>query len=399
MQHHENPIIVENGVVSKRYKHMSIEERTDIWRRWKEGENCSDIARATGRTVTAAHSVIHARGGIAPLPRQRSALTLTLLEREEISRGLCMGWSLRRIARALGRAPSTISREVTRHGGAMRYRALTADRRAWRRARRPKKCRLATHEPLRQIVMHKLLLDWSPQQISGWLELHYGDDETMQVSHETIYRSLFIQARGVLRGELAKHLRSGRTLRRARKAGSRPNRQGQILDAVSIRERPAQAQDRAVPGHWEGDLLCGSKQTQIATLVERRSRFLILVKVPSKHTSTVVRALSKQVRKLPALLRGSLTWDRGFELAHHKEFTMSTDMRVYFCDPASPWQRGSNENTNGLLRQYFPKGTDLSGYSQAQLNEIAVRLNQRPRETLGFSTPAAKLAETVASTG
>jgi IS30 family transposase len=288
---------------------------------------------------------------------------------------------------------------VNRHGGIGCYRALNADERAWRRACRPKSCLLATDERLRQLVTQKLLIDWSPEQISAWLKKAYPKDETMRVSHETIYRSLFVQARGVLKQELTTHLRRGQALRRSRNATRRPAPRGHIVDALCIRERPAQAEDRAVPGHWEGDLLCGDQQSQIATLVERKSRFVMLVKVPRKSTEIVVAALSKQVRKLPSQLRRSLTWDRGFELSGHKQFTLATQMQVYFCDPRSPWQRGSNENTNGLLRQYFPKGQDISQYSQRQLDEVAMRLNQRPRETLDFDTPAQRFAQSVASTG
>jgi transposase, IS30 family len=305
---------------------------------------------------------------------------------------------MREIARHLRRAPSSISREVARHAGLLGYRAVIADERAWRRARRPKRCLLARHEALRQLVTQKLLIDWSPQQISGWLKLAYPDDETMRVSHETIYRSLFVQARGALKKELTAHLRHRRSLRRSRTALSRPSPYGQIEDPVCISERPAQVEDRAVPGHWEGDLLCGDRQSQIATLVERKSRFVMLVRVPDRSTQRVVAALSKHVRKLPSELRRSLTWDRGFELKAHKRFTLATQMQVYFCDPHSPWQRGSNENTNGLLRQYFPKGQDVSGYSQRQLDQVAMRLNQRPRETLGFRTPAQVLSLNVAST-
>ena len=251
---------------------------------------------------------------------------------------------------------------------------------------------------MRKIVANRLVLNWSPEQISGWLETQYPDDEAMRVSHETIYRSLFIQARGVLKKELMEHLRSKRRMRRSRHATVRGKSRGQIVDALSIRERPAEVEDRAVPGHWEGDLLSGAKNSYIATLVERHSRFAVLVKVPSKNTEAVVAALSRRVRKLPATLRRSLTWDRGLEMAKHKAFTVATDVKVYFCDPQSPWQRGTNENTNRLLRQYFPRGTDLSLISQAQLDQISLRLNQRPRKTLGFQTPASRLQARVAST-
>jgi len=298
----------------------------------------------------------------------------------------------------LDRAASTVSREISRHGGGPVYRAHEADERAWDAALRPKQCLLAMHPRLREIVASKLILDWSPKQICGWLKTQYPDDESMGVSHETIYRSLFIQARGVLKKELMDHLRSKRRMRRSRHATVSGQSRGQIVDAISIRERPAEVEDRAIPGHWEGDLLTGGKNSYIATLVERHSRFAMLIKVPSKETEAVVAALSQHVRKLPATLKRSLTWDRGLEMAKYKDFTVATDVQVYFCDPQSPWQRGTNENTNGLLRQYFPRGTDLSGYSQAQLDQVALRLNQRPRETLGFHTPASRLQASVAST-
>jgi IS30 family transposase len=319
-----------------------------------------------------------------------------LAEREDISRGIASGCSMRFLAQRLGRACSTVSREVARHGGRTQYRASEADRQAWDSAQRPKRCLLATHSKLRKIVASKLVLNWSPQQISGWLKQQ--DDESLRVSHETIYRTLFIQARGALKQELMRHLRSQRRIRRSRHASIHGHSQGKIVDAISIRERPAEVEDRAVPGHWEGDLLRGAGNTHVATLVERRSRFCILVKVPGKDTATVVRALSRRVRRLPATLRRSLTWDRGLEMAQHKSFTMATDVQVYFCDPQSPWQRGSNENTNGLLRQYLPKKADLSAYSQSDLDKIALQLNQRPRKTLGFQTPADKLQASVALT-
>ena len=382
------------------YPHRSALEatRARIWDRWCDGLTLTEIARTLEVRENGVRAIIAACGGIRPARRYRSQRVLSAAEREEISRGLQAGCSMREIARHLKRAPSSISREVRRHGGLRCYRAFNADERAWRHARRPKSCLLTRNEALRQLVTQKLLIDWSPQQISGWLEQAYPDDETMRVSAETIYRSLFVQARGALKKELTAHLRRRRSLRRSRAASSRPSTRGQIEDAVSIRERPAQVEDRALPGHWEGDLLCGDQQSQIATLVERKSRFVMLVKTPSKSTEQVVAALSKHVRKLPAELRRSLTWDRGFELKAHKRFTLATQMQVYFCDPHSPWQRGSNENTNGLLRQYFPKGQDVSGYSQRQLDQVALRLNQRPRETLGFRTPAQTFFQSVAST-
>jgi transposase, IS30 family len=372
--------------------------RARIWERWGEGLTVTEIARTLKIRQNGVHAIIGACGGIRPAQRCRSQRVLSASEREEISRGLQAGCSMREIARHLKRAPSSVSREVRRHGGIECYRAFNADERAWRHARRPKSCLLARHEALRQLVTQKLLIDWSPQQISGWLKQAYPDDETMRVSAETIYRSLFVQARGALKKELTAHLRRARSLRRSRAASSRPSPHGQIQDAVCISERPAQVEDRAVPGHWEGDLLCGDRQSQIATLVERKSRFVMLVRVPDRSSEHVVAALSKHVRKLPSELRRSLTWDRGFEFKAHKRFTLATHMQVYFCDPHSPWQRGSNENTNGLLRQYFPKGEDVSGYSQRQLNQVAMRLNQRPRQTLGFKTPAQVFFQSVAST-
>jgi IS30 family transposase len=351
----------------------------------------ADIARALERrNKSGVYRVLAVNGGIAPAPRRRAPIALRLEEREEISRGIAAGRSIRLIARGLRRSPSTVSREVRRNGGCSTYRASEADTRAWERAVRPKPCRLARHAELRWHVAQKLALQWSPEQISGWLKRRFPADQGMQVSHEAIYRSLFIQTRGVLKKQLLAHLRTARQMRQA-KGGTTKNGLGQIVDAVSIRERPAEVEDRAVPGHWEGDLLSGTNNTHIATLVERHTRFTMLLKVPSKDTATVVAALSKHVRKLPQQLRRSLTWDRGKEMADHKNFTVATNVQVYFCDPRSPWQRGSNENTNGLLRQYFSRGTDLSRFSQAYLNRIALRLNQRPRKTLGFDTPADRL--------
>jgi IS30 family transposase len=379
-------------------KQWSAVERIEMWRRYKAGESIRSIGLALGRKSGTIFAELVPSGGIV-LQRQRSARVLSLAEREEISRGLAAGTSIRSIAKGLGRAPSTVSREVRRHGGRYyreQYRARTADGRAWKRARRPKACLLSVHRQLRSLVAGKLALDWSPQQISGWLKEQFRADESMRVSHETIYRTLFVQARGALKKELLGHLRGKRRIRRSRVA--RKDGRGQIVDAVSIRERPAEVEDRAVPGHWEGDLLLGSKNSHIATLVERQSRFTTLVKLESRDTDAVVGALARHIRKLPIKLRRSLTWDRGREMKHHKDFTVATDVKVYFCDPSSPWQRGTNENTNGLLRQYFPKGTDLSGYSQAYLDKIALRLNQRPRKTLGFKTPADKLQASVALT-
>jgi IS30 family transposase len=374
-------------------------EKTELWDRWQRGGSLKAIGRAFGKPSSSIYFQVAPHGGIRPAPRRRSRLALTLSEREEISRGIAARRSARSMARLLGHAPSTVSREINRNGGYDRYRAARADEQAWARSRRPKRCRLAGSPRLRQAVASKLRLNWSPEQIAGWLKRAHPEDESCRVSHETIYRSLFVQARGVLKKELLGHLRSKRTIRRSKQAGLNGDGRGQIKDIVSIRQRPAAVDDRAVPGHWEGDLLSGSKNSYIATLVERHTRYVMLAKVANKDTQTVVSALIKQAKKLPDELYKSLTWDRGKELSDHRRFTLATNIDVYFCDPQSPWQRGSNENTNGLLRQYFPKGTDLSGYSQAHLNKVARQLNERPRETLKFETPAERFNACVASTG
>ena len=378
---------------------LSTVQKSELWRRWKAGQSLHEIGRAFGKEHSSIRCLVARHGGIVPAIRRRSRRVLTAVEREDISRGLASGASLRKIAQLLERAASTVSREVARHAGRPEYRANEADGQAWKSVLRPKPCLLAIHKKLQEIVASKLLLDWSPEQISGWLTTQYPSDESMRVSHETIYRSLFIQARGVLKKELVAHLRSKRRIRRSEQARIFKDSRGQIADAISIRERPAEVADRAIPGHWEGDLLSRSKNSHIVTLVERHSRFTTLLKVPSKDTAVVVAALTRHARKLPAALRRSLTWDRGLEMAKHQTFTMATDVKVYFCDLQSPWQRGSNENTNGQLRQYFPRRTDLSGYTQAELDKVALRLNQRPRKTLRFQTPASKLQQSVASTG
>jgi len=385
-------------MTQRRRVKLSANQLTDLWSRWKVGQSLHEIGRAFGKDHVSIQFILAQHGGIVPVARRRSLLRLTLVEREDISRGIASGSSIREIAKGLQRAVSTVSREVTRHGGRPQYRASEADQQAWESALRPKLCLLAMYVKLQTIVASKLILDWSPEQISGWLKIQYPEDQSMRVSHETIYRSLFIQARGVLKKELIQHLRFKRRIRRSRHWRDSGHRSGQIVDAISIRERPAEIEDRAIPGHWEGDLIGGTKNSHIATLVERHSRFTMLVKVSSKDTATVVAALGRHVRRLPTSLRRSLTWDRGLEMAQHKSFTVATDVKVYFCDPQSPWQRGTNENTNGLLRQYFPKRTDLSGYSQSDLDKVALRLNQRPRKTLGFETPASKLRASVAST-
>lgn len=385
-------------MTKRRRRMFSAAESAEVWDRWQRGEGLKLIGRVFGRTSSAIFQHLKPHGGIRPAPRRRSRRVLSIDDREEISRGIVAGMSLRSIAARLRRAPSTVSRELKRNGGWGRYRAATADQRAWDRALRPKPCKLARHDELRQLVAARLEDNWSPEQIAGWLKHTYPDDEAYQVSHETIYRSLFVQARGVLKKELQAHLRSGRAIRRSRHATNRGGGRGSLVDAISIRERPASVEDRAVPGHWEGDLLCGSANSYIVTLVERHTRYVMLAKIANRDSRSVVTALIALAQRLPDELRRSLTWDRGKEMAEHKRFTLATDVAVYFCDPQSPWQRGSNENTNGLLRQYFPKGTNLSVHSQERLDEIARQLNQRPRKTLGFETPAERFQACVAMT-
>jgi IS30 family transposase len=383
----------------RRRIYYSAAQRAEIWDRWQAGESMSSIGRRFDRESSSVFSVLSPTGGIRPPVRRRALRALSLSEREEISRGLSTGGSLRRIARLLGRSPSTISREVQRNGGRSRYRAARSEQAAWDRALRPKACKLACRPFLAQTVCDKLQRKWSPEQIAGWLKRTYPGEPHNQVSHETIYRSLFIQTRGVLKKALLEHLRAKRTIRRSRHASLKRNGLGEIKDAVSIRERPASVEDRAVPGHWEGDLIGGSRNSYVATLVERHSRYVMLVKVAGKDTESVVSALIEQSRQLPSELYQSLTWDRGKELAGHKRLALASDVEVYFCDPRSPWQRGSNENTNRLLRQYLPQGTDLSLHSQAQLTAIARQLNERPRKTLLYQTPAERFAECVAAIG
>jgi len=376
---------------------LSAQQRHEAWRRRQQGHSITKIAEALHKTTSTIFNSLASTGGFEPALQHRSPRVLSLVEREEISRSLCQGLSLRQIAQQLHRHPSTVSREVRRHGGARQYRACEADKRAYRWARRPKPCRLGLHRALRQTVVGKLRCNWSPQQICHWLVRQHAEDDTMRVSHETIYKTLFVQSRGALKKQLLRHLRSKRPMRLPRSAARA--HASKIVDALSIAERPAQVQDRAVPGHWEGDLIIGKRGTQIGTLVERHSRYVLLIKLERKDTQTVVEALTKQALKLPRELRKSLTWDRGGEMANHKQFSLATDVQVYFCDPHSPWQRGSNENTNGLLRQYFPKGTLLSAHSQAYLDKVARELNERPRETLDYRSPAEVFNECVASTG
>lgn len=370
-----------------------------MWDRWERGESLHDIARLFDRGHSSVQRILSEAGGIRPPPRVRAGLALSLSEREEISRGIVAGRSMRSIATSLARAPSTVSRELRRNGDRQGYRGSHADQAAWDRAHRPKSCKLARNRALARIVAQKLKLLWSPEQIAGWLKSTYPDDESYQVSHETIYRTLFIQARGALKKELLEHLRRTRVMRRSRHYTQKTDTHGRISHTIPISERPASAEDRAVPGHWEGDLIFGAHNSQIATLVERQTRYVMMAKVDGKDTETVINALIKHAHQLPRELYASLTWDRGKEMADHQRFTLATDIKVYFCDPQNPWQRGSNENTNGLLRQYFPKGTDLSVHSQAKLNAVARQLNERPRKTLNFQTPAQRFSQCVASIG
>src|SRR4051812_19774196 len=374
--------------------HLSEAEKAQIRELVREGLSVRLVCRRVGRASGSVRQYLANTGGVRPPVRRRAPDRLTLPEREEIFAGLVAGGSLRSIAARLRRAPSTVSREVEANGGRRRYRPSRAEAAAWRRACRPKPGKLAADPRLRADVEAKLGQDWSPHQIAGWLSRAYPDEPEMRVSHETIYMSLFVQSRGALNRELTQHLRTRRVTRRPRGSSVHGHGRGQITGAVSIRARPAEAEDRAVPGHWEGDLLLGAGHSQIATLVERSARFVMLVRLPAGRSSgDVVDALARQVQTLPAQLRRSLTWDRGLELAEHKRFSVDTGVQVYFADPRSPWQRGSNENTNGLLRQYFPKRVSIAGYSQEELDAVAGKLNSRPRQTLNWMTPSEKLDE------
>jgi IS30 family transposase len=376
--------------------YYNAQQRAIIWARYQQGDSLNDIAKFFDRFHSSIQGIIAKTGGIRPPDKTRSALCLTTQEREEISRGLSSQLSIREIAKQLKRSPSTISREVNRNGGRTLYRANKADIAAWERAKRPKLCKLILNKRLAKLVAMKLHRSWSPQQIAGWLMRTYSDKD-LHVSHETIYKTLYVQTRGALKKELQQCLRSQRVIRRSRHATLKGKGLGKIVDAVHISKRPPEVKDRAVPGHWEGDLIAGSGNSYIATLVERHSRYVMLVKVGSNKTAAVINALIKQSKKLPEELYKTLTWDRGCEMSNHKAFTLATDIQVYFCDPKSPWQRGSNENTNRLLRQYFPKGTDLNVHSQQKLSQVARQLNERPRKTLDYETPAERFNQCVAS--
>ncbi len=371
---------------------LSGVEQEELWDRWEAGESQRSISRRLGRSPSTIRTRLVSAGWRRPGPgAEWCSLRLSMADREEISRGLAGNESLRSIARRLGRAPSTVSREVRINGGQVKYRATVAHRASRKRAKRPKPGKLSECPRLRTAVEDKLLLWWSPGQISRWLIRAYPDDEEMRVSHETIYQSLFVQGRGALRKELWRSLRTGRAVRRPQ--GRPKSTKGQLRDMVMISQRPAEVEDRAVPGHWEGDLIIGTRKSAIGTLVERRTRYVMLFRVPDNTAESVRVALTDTVKRLPEHLWQSLTWDQGKEMAQHATFTVDTGVQVYFCDPHSPWQRGSNENTNGLLRQYFPKGTDLSRHTQHVLDQAAYSLNTRPRQTLGDMTPSEKLAE------
>jgi IS30 family transposase len=378
---------------------LTTEQLRLLWSHWQRGETAVQLSDRLGCHKSTITWVVGRAGGLAPRVPTRARWALRAEEREEISRGLAQGEGMRSLARRLGRAPSTLSREIHRHGGAALYRAATADAAAWRRAQRPQRGRLATSGRLRRVVTAWLERHWSPEQIARQLRRRYPDDPEMHVSHETIYRALYVQARGALKRELVAHLRRGQRYRRPRAQARSTRGPGQLVDIVTLAERPPSADTRAIPGHWEGDLLLGKQGTQIITLVERHSRYVLLIRSPAADSATVVDAVARRITRLPAALQQSLTWDRGKEMAQHRRFTVDTGVQVYFCDPQRPWQRGSNENTNGLLRQYYPKGTDLSRVTQRQLDAVALRLNTRPRLTLGDQTPAEVLAATVAMTG
>jgi len=389
------------GIVMKPRKRIyyTPEQKAIIWDRYKQGDSLHEIARMFDRYHSFIMPTIYQTGGFRPPVRKRHRLSLSLDEREEISRGLAEKCSIREIAKKISRAPSTVSREIRRHGGLTNYRAAKADKKAWDNALRPKACKLSQNPTLCKIIAEKMHRGWSPEQIAGWLKRNYPDAQEMNVSHETIYKTLFIQTRGALKKELQQYLRSRRTVRKSRTTSLKGKGLGSIPNAVPISERPSTVADRAIPGHWEGDLIQGSKNSYIVTLVERHSRYVMLAKISDNKTATVIAALIKQAQQLPSELYKTLTWDRGVEMTNHAVFTVATDIQVYFCDPQSPWQRGSNENTNRLLRQYFPKGTDLSVHSQQRLNSIARQLNERPRKTLGYESPAERFNQCVASTG
>ena len=376
--------------------HVPKEVHRRFWRLVADGWSTERASSEVGISISTGLLWFTEAGGMPPLdlaePRCRY---LSFSEREEIALGKAANLDVREIARQLGRAASTVSREIAR--GCLtrrprgRYRASVAQARAEQRARRPKPSKLALNRLLRAHVQQRLLEGWSPEQIAARLAEDFPDDVSMRISHEAIYQALFVQGRGGLRRELTACLRTGRALRKPRRRVA--GRRERIKDKVMISERPAEADDRAVPGHWEGDLILGANgSSAIGTLVERSTRFVMLLHLPNDHRAETVRdAIVDKITTLPVAVRRSLTWDQGIELARHTEITIAADLPVYFCDPHSPWQRGTNENTNGLLRQYFPKGVDLATYSADHLDAVAAQLNGRPRKTLSFKTPAEAL--------
>jgi IS30 family transposase len=385
---------------SGRYPKLTSEERKRIIGLVADGMHVKEVAREVARSAGLIRRVTRAAGGVARrLEWDPSPARLSAAERETIAAGVKAGDSFRAIAAELSRAPSTVSREVRNNGGRDGYAGWRAHRHACEQARRPKTAKLAACPRLRAQVETWLAEElWSPAQISAQLRVEFPDDPMMRVSAETIYQSLYVQGRGALRKELATCLRTGRAIRRNR---SRVDQRGHIPEMVMISERPPEANDRAVPGHWEGDLILGKhNQSAVGTLVERTTRYVMLLHLPGAHTAEAVRlAMVAKIKTLPEHLVRSITWDQGSEMAEHRQFTIDTGIAVYFCDPHSPWQRGSNENTNGLLRQWLPKGTDLSVHSEADLDTIAYKLNNRPRQTLGWMKPSQALAQLVATTG
>lgn len=376
------------------------EEKDLVFDLWKQGAGFSDISRVIDAKPGSIFTILRDSGGIKPEKRKRSVHHLTLEEREEIRAGLSAKMSIRAIARKLNRSPSTVSREVNRNKGRRWYKAVDADRRAWSQAKRPKACTLALNEELKELVVQKLKLNWSPEQISGWLKASMPRRKSMHVSHETIYKTLYVRSRKTLPHKLASHLRRSHKMRHS-KNHSRSGDRGtiNIVNGVSIQQRPKHIEKRSSIGHWEGDLVTGSGNTHIATLVDRKTRYTLILKLAGKDSNSVNNALQEAFTRLPVSMKKTLTWDRGMELAKHAEFTRVTGIPVYFCDPQSPWQRGTNENTNSLIRQYFPKKTCLAQHSQHKLDMVAAQLNERPRKVLKFKTPKEMMERGVAMVG
>lgn len=364
---------------------LSPKQQDAVWERWRAGDPARVFARALCCSREAVRRLLTASGGIRPTPPCRSTLRLSLAEREEISRGIAAGESARIVAARLGRSASSVSREITRNGGRDQYRATTADRRAWQLAQRPKPCKLDTNSALQEMVQEKLLEDWSPQQIAVWLQRN-SSTGGMRISHEAIYRTLYIGTRLALPSAMTSHLRSGRRLRTSRRARRTGHGQGRLRNMISIHDRPKEIESRNEVGHWEGDLVMGRRPSAVLTLVERSTRTVRLIKLAGIKGSDVRAALVRNLRAVPPSMLRSITWDRGREMSEHEQIARDLGIRVYFCDPRSPWQRGSNENTNGLLRQYLPKNADLSLFTQEDLDQVANKINTRPRRVLAWNT-------------